>query len=399
MRNSLTSICIFFILQIVSLEKGFGQTIHKCVDVYSNPRSGPKPVEKNAVLNSSLWDNGSTITVKFLNGGTAKVRAKIMQYANVWSTYANIRFQFVTSGNADVRIQCDASGLSNSIIGTDARQVPQSNYTMRFGWFTDATLDAEFSRTVVHEFGHVLGCIHEHQSPSINIPWNKDYVYAEYAQQGWDRAMVDQNIFQHYSSVITQFTAYDKLSIMQYPITAQEVTDPSYVVGWNDVLSEADKAFISRMYPFNHTVLSGATVFIRALGKDDKNDNTDVGLILKDDRGMIVANFPVCCGSGHDIDKWRGGQLIQLSIPVPCPACVRCYREQITKPALAIDFRAHPQNKINYKIESLILFFSDDRGKKQLKFVNLKANGKDAVTQETKHSSWAGQAIWKPSTP
>ncbi len=56
---------------------------------------------------------------------------------------------------------------------------------MNFGWFDDSTPDNEFSRTVIHEFGHALGCVHEHSSPAATIPWNRDAVYAYYlATQG-----------------------------------------------------------------------------------------------------------------------------------------------------------------------------------------------------------------------
>jgi len=37
--------------------------------------------------------------------------------------------------------------------------------TMNYGWLKDDTDDVEYRRVVIHEFGHALGAIHEHQNP------------------------------------------------------------------------------------------------------------------------------------------------------------------------------------------------------------------------------------------
>lgn len=122
---------------------------------------------------------------------------------------------------------------------------------MNFGWLTRSLGDDEYSRVVTHEFGHALGCIHEHQNPSSNIPWDKEAVYEYY--QGppnyWTREQVDLNIFTRYGADITQFSEFDPQSIMLYPIP-DELTLGDYEVGWNRVLSETDKHFVAALYPF-----------------------------------------------------------------------------------------------------------------------------------------------------
>lgn len=76
-------------------------------------------------------------------------------------------------------------GTSWSALGTDAlKKVWFPSETMNFGWLQDDTPDDEYSRVVTHEFGHELGCIHEHQNPAVEIPWNKDAVYRYYAIAG-----------------------------------------------------------------------------------------------------------------------------------------------------------------------------------------------------------------------
>jgi len=44
---------------------------------------------------------------------------------------------------------------------------------MNYGWLRDDTQDEEYSRVVLHEFGHALGCIHEHQQPKFGRVWDK----------------------------------------------------------------------------------------------------------------------------------------------------------------------------------------------------------------------------------
>ncbi|KAF7561935.1 hypothetical protein G7046_g2230 [Stylonectria norvegica] len=194
----------------------------------------------------SKWQNGRTLRVKILNGSD-KIKGKVRQYGSLWAQYASIKFNFVDSGDAEIRVNVDSSNASWSYVGTDNLTIPADQHTMNFGWLTDSTSDTEFSRVIVHEFGHALGCIHEHQSPAAGIPWNKEAVYAYYAGT-WTRDQVDHNLFQLYSADTTQFSEFDTRSIMLYAIPASLTTN-GFSVGWNTQLSETDKAFIATMYP------------------------------------------------------------------------------------------------------------------------------------------------------
>ena len=206
---------------------------------------------KTAGQTAKFWKNGQTITIKFL-GGSPFVRGKVKQYANEWMKYANLKFEFVDdNASAIVRINFQKGG-SYSYLGTDNLNIPESEHTMNYGWFTDQTSEQEFGRTVIHEFGHMLGLIHEQAHPDVDIPWNKPAVYAYYAKQGWDEAKVDGQVFYRYSHEITQFSEYDKFSIMHYSIP-KEHTLGGFEVKWNTVLSDNDKAFIGRVYPKNNT--------------------------------------------------------------------------------------------------------------------------------------------------
>lgn len=220
--------------------------IKVCKDVYPE---GVTP--RAAAITSKVWANGVTLRVR-MYGGSDYVRQKVIQYANQWSQYANIKFNFVTSGSADIRITFTQGAGSYSYIGNDAKRIPGNQETMNFGWFDDSTSDEEFSRTTIHEFGHALGLIHEHQHPEANIPWNKPLVYEYYAgaPNYWSKEDVDNNLFATYSKSQTQYSSYDKLSIMHYAVS-KDLTDGVFEVGWNTVLSSTDKSFIGDLYPKN----------------------------------------------------------------------------------------------------------------------------------------------------
>ncbi|HKP51471.1 MAG TPA: H-type lectin domain-containing protein [Chloroflexia bacterium] len=207
------------------------------------------PPEYLALPIAKMWATGRTLRVQLL-GGSSFVQGKVRQYAVVWGSYANIQMQFVATGTAEIRVAFNPGG-SWSYVGTDNLAIPASKPTMNFGWFNDSTPDDEFSRVVIHEFGHALGCIHEHQSPAANIPWDKPKVYDYYAKtQGWTAAQVDTNIFAVYDRTTTQYSVFDAQSIMLYSIPASLTTN-GYSTDWNRVLSATDKSFIVARYPQN----------------------------------------------------------------------------------------------------------------------------------------------------
>ena len=205
---------------------------------------------RTAALRNKLWNVGQVIRVKFMDSLSNTLRLRIEKAAREWELYANVRLQFVRRGKAEIRIGLNPQEGSWSYMGRDALYLDSLSKTMNFGWFTDRTPDYEIRRTTLHEFGHALGLIHEHQNPLQNIQWDVEKVYSYYAQsQGWSRQDVDQNLFRKYSSSQTQFCRYDPLSIMHYSVPKQLTLD-GFEVRWNYLLSVEDKGFIGRMYPF-----------------------------------------------------------------------------------------------------------------------------------------------------
>jgi len=205
-----------------------------------------------ALVSVKKWENGRTLKCRFLDG-SAKQRAHVHAKAKMWEQYANVKLGFVTGGDAEIRVSFSADSGSWSAIGTDAlveQYFPKYQPTMNFGWLKDATADDEYERVVVHEFGHALGCIHEHQSPSEHLKWNKAAVYQIFSgpPNYWSKADIDHNILQKYSKKGMLYTPFDLKSIMLYQFDASLFTSgPGTPI--NRHLSDTDKAMIAQMYP------------------------------------------------------------------------------------------------------------------------------------------------------
>jgi serralysin len=209
---------------------------------------GPSSLSATA-LSDRVWKGKQVLRVRFLDGSDY-LQGKVRLYSQIWSKYANITFEFDEGGPSDLRISFVHDGRSWSYIGNSAENVNKNKATMNFGWFDESTNEVEFRRTILHEFGHALGLIHEHQSPKAQISWNKQFLYSYYSKPPfeWNQNVVRDNIIDKYAITRTQYSSYDSYSIMHYPIPGAFTTD-GYSVGLNTDLSAKDKAFIKKLYP------------------------------------------------------------------------------------------------------------------------------------------------------
>jgi hypothetical protein len=252
------------------------------------------------ILRTDEWAPGGTITVAF-NGGNPHLHSLIEKLVSEWPEYANIHFDFGrdSSGHyrtwstsdldykADVRVAFKAPGFW-SAIGKDA--VNPDLYqpgvqTLNFQDF-DVSLPYEWEGVVRHEFGHVLGLEHEHQSPVVacDFRWEDDKGYVRTTDQfgqfivdkqgrhpgiytsmegppnNWSKEQIDFNLRQLTVLSDTPVSDYnvgpfDKLSIMKY-----YYDDWMFVSGKNSAcysqninfdLSAEDKKLIAAYYPKN----------------------------------------------------------------------------------------------------------------------------------------------------
>ena len=190
------------------------------------------------------------LRVRFLDG--ADLTDRVMDAARAWTEHANLQFQVVTAGPAEIRVTFEGEG-NWSALGTDAlvtELFPAAGPTMCLSEIPVAMSSTRVDRLDRHGLGDAMGLVHEHSSPAAGIPWNRAAVYAALAKppNGWTPEMVDHNVFRVYDATTTNHTAFDPRSVMLYTFPPEWTLDRRTFPD-NTALSPTDEAFVHAMYP------------------------------------------------------------------------------------------------------------------------------------------------------
>lgn len=248
-----------------------------------------------AFLSQKIWPSDSIITISFVTNQQNKAQwTPIRELENIRPTpkldslekqvrelshidaikkvvderiqpIVGITFQYVQT-NGMVRIGFDSTTGSWSLVGTDCLESNEET-TMNFGW-----LDVG---TIIHEFGHMLGMIHEHQNPkNSDIQWDEDKVFRWAREtQGWDDSTTLHNIIERYEIEQLNASDFDKDSIMLYFFPGS-LTLNGVGTNANYILSKGDIEYLSEIYP-------GGEIPAKTFIKENITDN-------KKNTGMII---------------------------------------------------------------------------------------------------------------
>lgn len=209
-----------------------------------------------AVIESKLWRRPASgpvvLPVYFMDGPDAETRRKVMAAANRWyDKGVGVRFTETASADAPIRVARTRGQGYYSYPGTDALQVPRSAPTLNLDSFTANTSDAEYLRVVCHEFGHAIGCPHEHARPEIIARLDREKVYRFFGgpPNNWSRRTIDQQVLTPLQTTGMRGTvAAEEDSVMGYPFSAALTRDGRPIRGGSDI-TPTDAAFMSTVYP------------------------------------------------------------------------------------------------------------------------------------------------------
>ncbi|ARP68943.1 hypothetical protein LK07_03200 [Streptomyces pluripotens] len=152
---------------------------------------------------------------------------------------------------AELRIGFQAGAGSWSAVGRQALSLGWGERTMNLG--CDVTPPGERG-TVLHQIGHALGMVHEHQSPFAGLHWDDEAVYAELAgpPNFWSRQTTYTNVLHTLDACEARGPVWDPQSVMALPFGPGLVLEPErYRTGLSPSAtpSPADKEFVLRWYP------------------------------------------------------------------------------------------------------------------------------------------------------
>lgn len=243
-----------------------------------------RDINRAAFLKSNLWDQNDTIRI-FIHSPQGKVRRKPLQQLGDdpldkeirdyspkdaiqtvvkqrIQPLVNLKLKFVDKKeNSDVRIGFIPGGGSFSLVG-NLHRASNDEVTMNFGRLSVGVIE--------HEFGHLLGMIHEHQNPrGEKIQWNAEAVYewAAGPPNFWDREKTKINILDRYDVTSLNGSEYDPESVMLYFYPAKLTVDGRGTKP-NPHFSDMDKKWISTIYPppnRSHVVLYIIIIIAAAL--------------------------------------------------------------------------------------------------------------------------------------
>ena len=193
---------------------------------------------------SKYWAGGKqpTVTVRFLAKNATR-EAYFKQAAADWSSFCGLKFQYITTGKADVRVRFDDNDGSWSYVGTDAKNITgTTTATLNIGW--------DGYDVCAHELGHAIGLQHEQSNPQKGICWNETNVIKALSgpPNYWTQEQIKFNVFDKSDPETVNTTDWDANSIMQYNIPASWVCDGKAIPG-GKVISELDRKFIASAYP------------------------------------------------------------------------------------------------------------------------------------------------------
>jgi hypothetical protein len=235
---------------------------------------------------NAIWPQKTTLNILFKDGEQwqrswveknvmEKLQPLISLTFNFMNTFPNETRPRV-GPHLDILISFANPG-AYSMVGTESRQFivqRPGEASMNLGWL-DApkpgqsfsykgisyTIPSDYDKrtfgftngaTVIHEFCHALGMLHEHQNPrGKTIEWNKNAVWNSFCgpPNSWDWQTIRTNVLDPLEIGTTNGSEFDPDSIMIYGFPGTMTLNMPEGTHMNSELSALDKEWLMKMYP------------------------------------------------------------------------------------------------------------------------------------------------------
>lgn len=270
------------------------EPITKCLVEQTPPHLPNYQPERGryALNDEKMWAKGTTITVAFF-GGRLQDKMAIEKITRAWTDYGNVHFSFRNERGdfnewcpndktyaADVRLRFDGPGYWSALGKDCINKEIFPPYIQSMNLDLDNCDLRDYEMTILHEFGHVLGFVHEHQRPdkscNAEYRWEDDegyvptkdsdgmyvvdslgrrpgiYTWCSGPPNKIARARVDKNMRSLPQSSAYDLGPIDRQSIMHYHFPAffynKGKNSRCYSQG-RDGLTRLDIAGVKKAYP------------------------------------------------------------------------------------------------------------------------------------------------------
>ena len=251
-------------------------TLYGCLtDLVDVNKTIDNSVQRAAFMKGLIWPDKSEIKIYFIkqqqvnyknqvvtNKYSDKVAKFVMDIITKHiSPLVNLNFKWditdpsITQENSDVRIMFVPELGAWSQLGTECLTIPKNEATMCLGWVdSDSDYDDIIYKgtgiVVIHEFGHMLGMIHEHSREDATIKWNDEFVIQKLGgpPNNWSPEEIKTQMFNTVKLNQYNGSEYDPSSAMHYFFPDDYFLNKPKLQKITQ-LSCLDKTWLNKQYP------------------------------------------------------------------------------------------------------------------------------------------------------